>query len=97
MARILAALLALIVLSGLMTWLFEAYFASEGIELGTHGVIATFLCLVLIPVFMIGLMRLLRISQDQGFDERADTLARDLGQDNTNTPPGDAAPGNKDS
>ena len=27
-------------------------------------------------------MRLLRISQDRGFDERADTLARDLGHDN---------------
>ena len=79
MVRILAALIALMALAGLLTWLFAAYFASEGIELGTHGVIATFLCLVLIPVTMIGLMRLLRISQDRGFDERADTLARDLG------------------
>ena len=82
MARILAALVALVALSALITWLLDAYFAAEGIDLGTHGVIATFLCLVLIPATMIGLMRLLRISQDRGFDERADTLARDLGHDN---------------
>lgn len=79
MTRILAAIVALTVLAALLTWLFDAYFAAEGIDLGTHGIIATFLCLVLIPATMIGLMRLLRISQDKGFDERADTLARDLG------------------
>lgn len=79
MAKILASVGALLVLSALLTWLIEAYFASEGIELGTHGVVATFLCLVLVPATTIGLMRLLRISQDKGFDERADTYARDHG------------------
>jgi uncharacterized membrane protein YcjF (UPF0283 family) len=79
MARIIAIVVALLALAALLTWLTEAYFASEGIELGFHGVAATFLCLVFVPGVTIGLMRLLRISQDKGFDDRADTYARDHG------------------
>lgn len=79
MKRLLAAIGALLALAALLTWFIEGYFAEEGIALGVHGVIATFLVLVLVPAITIGLMRLLRISQDRGFDERADTYARDHG------------------
>ena len=85
MVRIIAAIAGLLVLSALLTWLFDTWFASEGIDLGFHGVVATFLCLVLVPGTTIGLMLLLRISRDRGFDERADTLARDLHRDETET------------
>ena len=79
MIRLLAAILALLAVAAMLTWLIEGYFAAEGIRLGLHGVAATFLVLVFVPATTIGLMRLLRISQDRGFDERADTYARDHG------------------
>ncbi len=82
MVRIIVFTAALVVAAGLLTWLIDGYFAAGGIDLGVHGFVATFLCLVLVPATTIVLMRLLRISQDKGFDERADTYARDHGHRN---------------
>ena len=77
MRRIIAGVVALVVAAALLTWPIDAYFAAEGIELGLHGRFATFLCLVFIPGVTIGLMLLLRYSQRKGYDERADSYARD--------------------
>jgi len=81
MRRIIAGIVALVVAAALLTWPIDAYFAAEGIELGPHGRLATFLSLLFIPGVTIGLMLLLRFSQQRGYDERADSFARDRDKD----------------
>lgn len=76
MVRILLAIALLVLLAGLMTWGIAAYVGAEGIRLGTHGVIAVFLCLVFVPGITFGLMFLVRLSHDRGFDENADSVGR---------------------
>ena len=71
MQRLLLALLALTAAAALLTWPIGAFFEADGIDLGFHGTIAVFLCLLLIPSITIGLMLLLRLSHDKGFDDRA--------------------------
>ncbi|MBT6204278.1 MAG: hypothetical protein P8Q36_20530 [Alphaproteobacteria bacterium] len=62
---------AILVLAVLVTWLIESIFASDGIQLGTHGTIAVFLCLLIIPALTMGLMRLAHESDAKGFDKAA--------------------------
>ena len=71
----------LVVLAGGITWLVDAYLMAEGIRLGPHGILATFLCLVFVPGITFGLMFLVRLSRDRGFDDRADTWVRDQDHD----------------
>lgn len=61
----------LVLVAGLITWLIDSLFSGDGIALGTHGVIAIFLCLLIIPALGIGLMRLAHVSDRQGFDAGA--------------------------
>ena len=61
----------LVILAGLITWFTDNQFSDDGIDLGTHGVIAIFLCLLIIPALGIGLMRLAHVSDRQGFDAGA--------------------------
>lgn len=77
MRRVILATVALLVLAAVGTWLIDLYLRSIGTVWSIHGQFATFLCLVLVPATTIGLMQLTRISRDRGFDERADTYARD--------------------
>ncbi len=61
----------LVLLAGLITWFIDFQFSGDGIELGTHGVIAIFLCLLIIPALGMGLMRLAHVSDRKGFDAGA--------------------------
>ena len=57
--------------AALATWLIETVFAADGIDLGIHGTLAVFLCLVFVPGLTIGLMRLAHLSDTRGFDRAA--------------------------
>ncbi len=61
----------LTVLAALITWFIDSQFSRDGIDLGIHGVIAIFLCLLIIPSLAIGLMRLAHVSDRRGYDAGA--------------------------
>jgi hypothetical protein len=61
----------------IVIYVIDYQFSSDGIELGTHGVIATFLCLLIIPALGMGLMRLAHVSDRQGFDAGASEKGSD--------------------
>ena len=67
---------ALLVAAGLGTFALHEVFAADGIALGFHGTLATFLLLVAVPGCVIGLMRLVHLSHIRGYDEAAGSGVR---------------------
>ncbi len=61
----------LAILAAPFTWLINDLFASDGIDLGVHGVIAIYLCLLVVPTLGIGLMHLAHVSDRDGIDAQA--------------------------
>lgn len=57
--------------AALATWAIEALFAADGVDLGVHGALAVFLCLVFVPGLTVALMRLARLSDARGVDRAA--------------------------
>jgi len=68
---------AIIVVAAALTWVIEAVFAADGIELGFHGTVAVFLCLVIVPGLTIGLMWLAHVSDREGHDRAVNDLTSD--------------------
>ncbi len=62
---------AVVLCAALATWLIDTLFAADGVDLGVHGALAVFLCLVFVPGLTIALMRLAHLSDARGFDRAA--------------------------